>query len=848
MPAETYSAIANGHESVGSAAPTGSVAESAPDALMFGCLAAQLACLVIVIKRFNLESPAFLQLSMLMLVGFSIHYWLPLRFRLSFFLVLSLAGLVLVLGTTQAAWLVGIGMILIGICHLPVPSWIRVALLVAAAGLLTAMRVEWIPTPWPVAIWPILGSMFMFRLLVYLYDLTYRTAPTTLANSFSYFFMLPNVCFPLFPVVDYQSFVRNYYDAERHQIYQVGVRWIFRGVIHLVLYRILYKNYAIGLYDVANAGDLVHYCLWLFLLYLRVSGQFHIIVGMLHLFGFNLAETHHLYYLASSFSDFWRRINIYWKDFMMKLFFYPMFFRLRSRGPTTALIVSTLMVFVLTWFLHAVQWFWLRGSFLLAANDVLFWSILAVLVVVNSFIELKYGRQRALTAGDISWTGALRLALQTLATFTVICILWSLWTSESLTAWLTLWQFLFVPPTANGWLLIVVTAAVIMAGAIYVARRPEVVRPPSIKEAVLRCAAMVLMTALSTTTVDARLGRFGKLISSARSDGLNTVEMANLERGYYEDLLAVDRFNGELWRLYMRRPLEQSLPMTDVGINIPTHDIRRFQLKPLAVGIAGGVTVRTNSWGMHDDDYEQVRPPGCYRIALLGASCTMAAGVERDYDYETLLENQLNRESNTRSQKAYEILNFAVWDYSPLSQVWAVQEQAFKFDPNAVLYVGHPKDQERAASALLELVLDGSRLPYPYLRELVRRADIDQNTPEPILKRRIAPYAEELLSWVFSTIKATCDKHNVRLVYVIFPLPGADTDGSVCIRLAKKAGLTVVDLSAVFEGKPTEQLRIADWDFHPNVKGHKLIAQRLYETLHEQQVIPLPTTLHTSKN
>ena len=71
-----------------------------------------------------------------------------------------------------------------------------------------------------------------------------------------------------------------------------------------------------------------------FLLYLRVSGQFHLIVGVLHLFGFRLPETHHLYFLASSFTDFWRRINIYWKDFMMKLVYYPSFFRLQRLGTT----------------------------------------------------------------------------------------------------------------------------------------------------------------------------------------------------------------------------------------------------------------------------------------------------------------------------------------------------------------------------------------------------------------------------------------------------------------------------------------------------------------------------------
>jgi len=116
----------------------------------------------------------------------------------------------------------------------------------------------------------------------------------------------------------------------------------------------------------------------------QASDYFHDTYGgtMVHLFGLKLPETHHNYLLATGFTDYWRRINIYWKDFMMKIFFYPVYFRIKGWGPVVALVVSTLVVFVLTWLLHAVQWFWLRGSFLWAANDVLFWSILAALVVV----------------------------------------------------------------------------------------------------------------------------------------------------------------------------------------------------------------------------------------------------------------------------------------------------------------------------------------------------------------------------------------------------------------------------------------------------------------------------------
>ena len=232
----------------------------------------------------------------------------------------------MILGVVNAAWLLGFGLVLLGICHLPLKLWLRVGLLLLAGGFAAAAKVEWISGPWSAAIWPILASMFMFRLIVYVYDNQHEKI--SLARSISYFFMLPNICFPMFPVVDYRGFRRTYYDTEEHEIYQTGIDWMVRGIIHLILYRAIYYYWTLTPAEVIDPDTLTQYLVSNFLLYLRISGDFHLITGMLHLFGFNLIPTHHLYCLASSFTDFWRRINIYWKDFMMKIFYYPLFFKL----------------------------------------------------------------------------------------------------------------------------------------------------------------------------------------------------------------------------------------------------------------------------------------------------------------------------------------------------------------------------------------------------------------------------------------------------------------------------------------------------------------------------------------
>lgn len=321
----------------------------------------QFGLLVALVWRFQLEhSRSFVWVMGLAFFGFVIHHFLPARFRLHFFAAFSVGVTVYLMARGAGAsmnWgpgltLVGVGLGLIGLCHLPIAFGARLALLVAAGLVLSVLRarLDWLP--WLGGIWPILGSMFAFRLMVYLYDLKHQAAPFSVSRAVAYFFMLPNVCFPLFPIVDYKTFCATYQNEPLPRIYQVGLQWMFRGVVQLLLYRLVYQFGGLDILDVQNATDAVRFMVATYLLYLKVSGQFHLIVGLLHMFGFNLPETHHLYYLASSFTDLWRRINIYWKDFIMKLFFYPSFFALKEWGTMKALAVSSLAAFFATWVLR----------------------------------------------------------------------------------------------------------------------------------------------------------------------------------------------------------------------------------------------------------------------------------------------------------------------------------------------------------------------------------------------------------------------------------------------------------------------------------------------------------------
>ena len=798
-------------------------------------VAAQLALVVLVVRQFRIESTAFLRVALLTAAGFLVHAWLPLGWRMPFFALLSLGALGLVMGAADGAWLVGVGLALIGACHLPVRFGARVAIVAALGAALALGRAEWLPAPWSGAVWPILGSMFMFRLVVYLYDLRHEKAPFSPWRSLGYFFLLPNVCFPLFPVVDYKTFRRTYYESDAYRIYQRGVDWIARGIVHLLLYRLVYYYGTLAPSEVASSGQLAQFLVANFLLYLRVSGQFHLIVGILHLFGFHLPETHHRYFLASSFTDFWRRINIYWKDFMLKVFYYPAYFRLKAWGATPALVLSTLLVFAATWLLHAYQWFWLRGTFLLAWTDVAFWAVLAGLVVANSLREAKHGRARRLKPARWTWRDAGARGLRTAGTFAVICALWSLWTSETFGAWFSLWTRVARGDEPGADALGLAFVAAIATGA---ARRPEgagrgwrwpFAIPASTAVTVATLAALGV---LGVQGVHARFGpELATFVNSLRSGELSRVDQSLLQRGYYEDLVRVDRFNSRLWEVYMKRPTDW-LDVNSLGLERFTGDFRQRELVASFSAMTAFGPVSTNRWGMRDRDYAQLPPPGTYRMALLGASSVMGWGVGDEETFEAVLEERLNREGLGAGPSRWEILNLAVPGYEP-PQLLAALPKALGFEPDAVIYVAPPGQPANAARYLVAAVQKGLDIPYAPLREMLARGGIEPGVDEASAEHRLAPLRAEILGWIYRAFAAECRAHGAEPIFVFLPQvqPGSQADTPETLRLAAEAGFLVVDLADVYAGHAVDALRLAEWDDHPNALGHRLVADRLYREL-----------------
>jgi hypothetical protein len=720
---------------------------------------------------------------------------------------------------------------------------------------------ELIPAPWHVSIWPILASMFMFRIALYLHALQHEKRRPTLAQTLAYFFMLPNVCFPLYPVVDFVTFNRTYYDRAEGKIHRVGVKWIARGLLHLILYRFVYMNMAGDPSRLATLGEVVGFMLATFLLYLRVSGQFHLIVGVLHLFGFRLPETHHLYYLASSFTDVWRRINIYWKDFMMKLVYYPSYFRFRRRGDRFALIVSTVIVFLITWILHSYQWFWLRGDFPIELQDALFWTVLGAFVVTGSLSELKHPQQRRLGPAP-RWSGS--LALRRLFTFSVICVLWSLWSADSVLGWLLMWTAAGNIASGDLWIL----GGLLLGGLIVAGREWSVREPadpatlPFYRQPVLYSTALLagLLIAGSPELYARYSPRLADTVATLQRSTLNAHEALLQHKGYYEKLDNVSRMSTQLWSVQTQRPVH----WVSLG-STPAYRLRedflRGELQPDAHIIFEDQPLTTNRWGMRDRDYTMEKPEGVYRIALLGPSHVMGSGVADGETFADFLEERLNHRTGSAPNKPrYEVLNFGVAGYSLTQQLGMLEMKALAFQPDAVFITDGAGLKDPIIEHLTAVLYRQFDIPFPGLYETIDRAGvralakpglpvpfdnfrallgalgIETRMPGREATMRLRPLVDEIIRWTFLRIASLSREHGAVPVFLALENVKDPPIGEMnFLQEAEVARLLVFNLFGLWQGYDKAAFQIAEWDEHPNAAGNRVIADRLFEMIQQHR-------------
>jgi hypothetical protein len=628
---------------------------------------------------------------------------------------------------------------------------------------------------------------------------------------------------------------------------------MFRGMLHLIAYRIVNYNFIIPAGELTDAVSFAQLMLANFLLYLRVSGQFHIIIGLLHLFGFNLPETNHFFWLATSFTELWRRINIYWKDFMQKVFFYPLVVKMKRLPEARRLALAASLAFVATWALHVYQWFWLRGTLFINLPDIIFWTILAVLVLFSIRRENRQAKPKLPASAGQSFPAIAQRAVRAAGFFLLMSVLWYMWTSASFSGW---WEVVrFVEYTPHSLLLVgagILLLPIPFGAAIWLEQRltANTSIPFARSAALVALGAGALVTLVQPAVITRLPTPARAFISDLRVQQLNTRDAQLLERGYYEDLNGVDKFNGDLWGLYTFKPSEwPDFTETEGAIILPDSFLQTLMAPNLSMDFHN-TTFTTNEWGMRDLPYTLDKPANTFRIALFGSSREMGSGVEDYQTFETIVENDLNDNFAGQSYDQYQILNFSISGYDLVQKLYYMQTQPFfEFQPDVVIISPHPHGEDQnSLRYLYEVQAQGIPMPYPYLRDLLDRAGVTAGMGELEAMDRLMPFGDEFLGWMYQTAADEIRAHGAVPAILVFPGLSGDSqvdplrDLDRIRSLSAEHGFIFLDMMDVYNDLDPAELIVAPWDFHPNVYGHQLLAAAFYDILLTEGIIPLNPT------
>lgn len=340
---------------------------------------------------------------------------------------------------------------------------------------------------------------------------------------------------------------------------------------------------------------------------------------------------------------------------------------------------------------------------------------------------------------------------------------------------------------------------------------------------------------------------------TAARTAMQAVRTSDLERndresgipGYYEGLIgggsgSAQGARSELSIRLHGKPAQWTRDNARDITRRLSGDFLQFDLVPNQDKVFLGRPFTTNPQGQRDHPYTIEKPPGTFRIAVLGSSMDMGWGVRVEETYVNLLEGWLNEHAAKRGlNRRFEVVNFAVAAYAPLQRLESYRRKARAYDPDMVIYSATLLDLRLTEIHLCDLYSDGVKdLRYGFLRRIVaesglteadfrRDADGRLLSKEPI-KHKLRPRFWSIYDGVLGTLAADCRSEGRLLACVIVPRVGsADAPDARAETIARLRGIAahhavpLFDLCATFDNMDPSQLEIAAWDDHPNAEGHR---------------------------
>jgi len=244
---------------------------------------------------------------------------------------------------------------------------------------------------------------------------------------------------------------------------------------------------------------------------------------------------------------------------------------------------------------------------------------------------------------------------------------------------------------------------------------------------------------------------------------------------------------------------------------------------------------RTNSRGLRDKEYPLEKPANTFRVAVIGGSFTVPAGVEIDEAFHSILENRLNKENPDFN---YEFINFGVSGYRINNKIATLENKALKYNPDLILFIlddsQFTEDEEKEFKPKSQKNQFFQSFTYKLIskNKLFTQDNKDQEFLDEH-KTGLDQFNLEL-----QKLSNISQKNKVPICVVVLDHDYSHYELSGEIkRLVENNNLYYSNTLASFQDIDISELTIYKIDIHPNSKANQIFADTIYMDLKNQSLI-----------
>lgn len=261
---------------------------------------------------------------------------------------------------------------------------------------------------------------------------------------------------------------------------------------------------------------------------------------------------------------------------------------------------------------------------------------------------------------------------------------------------------------------------------------------------------------------------------------------------------------------------------------------------------------KSNNLGYRDVDHTVEKPPGVYRIVVLGDSIGAGLRVDR---YEDVFPSVLEKLLRERGVNA-EVINFSVSGYNTQQEVETLKDRGLRYRPDLVLLAYSLNDRERMDGDILKTLLEAERShgtsaarvnPYLVRSALYRFCKYRVLAPPPARAeaasdRQLAALSGDTVAASFAELARVSRENRFEVLVAVFPRLVRDfqryrfgDQHRFVAELTERHGFHRLDLLDPFACcREAADEPIAADNLHPSAYGHRCAAEAMAEAIQRE--------------